>query len=100
MAKVLLKSTRTGGTKKIDARVAEVLVKRGGWEYAEAPAAEAAPAAASVSLADMSFNDLRALAKERGVEAPRGTTKAELLERLQTPARGTYQRRDMRATEE
>lgn len=97
MAKVLMRSTkRPGATKRVDARLAAVLAKRG-WEYVEepkeAPAGQYQARNQAPDYNAMSYADLRSLARERGVE-PEGRTKADYVEAL---SRGRYLRRDMRA---
>lgn len=105
MAKVLMRSTkRPGTTKRVDARLAAVLVKRG-WEYVEEQEREPTQEVSAGQYQTrnqapdynaMSYADLRALARERGVE-PEGRTKADYVEALSSP--GRYLRRDMRAEE-
>jgi hypothetical protein len=97
MGKVTIKSLGTGSVRNVTPRLAAYLTKRGGWVNVGAPeparpAKQPEPPSSEPSddLEAMSYNDVRALAIEAGVE-PAGRKKADYIEALR------YNRRDMRA---
>lgn len=109
MKRVLLRNTRDPSkVRRATKAEARILIASGRWEphiRAKQPAPArppepapppVEPATAPDELEDMAYWDLRALAKERGIEA--SGTKPEVIAAIRSAA-GTYQRRDMRAEE-
>jgi hypothetical protein len=74
MKRVLIRNKRTGGTKNVREREARILVQLGRWEYAKpepkkepAPPPPPEPVDEDADLQDLSYNDLRRLASDMGV---------------------------------
>lgn len=89
----------------VSPRDARILASTGKWEYADdvARAAAARPSPGGPNYAALPVPELRRLVRDRKLEglsrAPKDELVAALAESDRAPARGQYQRRDLRAEE-